>query len=263
MSAWHSHGVIDPTPKELRRLPRVQVELTAERRDGDVSIVDRVLNLSVSGLMVLSQYELKAGSIVALKLDGEGADINLTAAVVWTRQSPQWPGLEAGLKLIGMTSDASARLELLITGLLASRRGRRSSVRFGVALGAHWRTAGAAAALSVDLIDLSLGGAMISGANVPEYGDRGLLSLDFGEGIMATAASVVWRDLYRVPAAAGLSFDPGPEVSEFVAKIVRAVLLTPRERPPGIDSIGALFDSYDAEQTQQGVPPFVRRKPGG
>lgn len=241
----------------------MQVELTAERRDGDVRIVDRVLNLSVSGLMVLSQYPLQPGAILSLKLHGEGAAIDLTAAVVWSRQSPRWPGLEAGLKLIGMTADAAAQLELLITSLLASRRGRRSSVRFSVALGAQWRTAGAAAALPVELIDLSLGGAMISGAHVPEYGDRGLLSLDFGEGVMSTAASVVWRDLYRVPAASGLSFDPGPEVSEFVAKIVRGVLLNPGEEQPGVDPIGALFDSYDDEKTQQGLPPFARKKPGG
>ena len=240
----------------------MQVELTAERRDGDVPIVDRVLNLSVSGLMVLSQYPLAPGTILALKLDGEGADINLTAAVVWTRQSPQWPGLEAGLKLLGMTSDASARLEQLLTGVLASRVGRRSSVRFSVALSAQWRTAGSATPLPVELLDLSLGGAMIGGPRVPEYGDRGLLSLDFGEGVMSTAASVVWRDLHRVPAASGLSFDPGPEVSEFVAKIVKALLLNPRDPQPGIDSIGALFDSYDSEKTQQGAPPFVRREPG-
>lgn len=253
---------METAPKELRRLPRVQVEITAERRDGDLPIVDRVLNLSVSGLMVLSQYPLASGAILALKLDGEGADINLTAEVVWTRQSPQWPGLEAGLKLIGMTADAAARLELLLTGLLASRRGRRSSVRFSVALAAKWRTAGTVETLPVELIDLSLGGAMISGEYVPEHGARGLLSLDFGEGVMSTVASVVWRDLYRVPAASGLSFDPGSEVSEFVAKIVNALLLNPRDPQPGTDSIGALFDRYDAEKTQQGLPPFVRRKPG-
>lgn len=134
---------METAPKELRRLPRVQVELTAERRDGDVRIVDRVLNLSVSGLMVLSQYPLAPGGVVALKLDGEGAAIDLTAAVVWARESARWPGVEAGLKLIGMTAAAGSQLELLLTGLLASRRGRRSSVRFTVALAAQWRTAGA------------------------------------------------------------------------------------------------------------------------
>ena len=259
MAFW---SCIDPTPKELRRLPRLQVDLTAERRDGDVRVVDRVLNLSVSGLMILSQHLLQPGAILALKLGDESAQIDLSAAVVWARQSPRWPGVEAGLKLIAVTAEAAAQLELLITRLLASRRGRRSSVRFSVAIEALWRTAGATQGLPVELIDLSLGGAMISGARVPEYGDRGLLSLDFGEGVMATAASVVWRDLYRVPAAAGLSFDPGPEVAEFVAKIVRAVLLNPAGGEPGVDELGALFDGYDDERTEQGAPPFARRKPG-
>ncbi len=244
-------------------MPRLEVELTAERSEGPTRIVDRVLNLSVSGLMVLTQHALEPGKIVALKLGGEATQIDLSAAVVWARQSTRWPGIEAGLKLIGMSSEASAQLELLLTRLLASKRGRRSSMRFNVALSAHWRTAGAAETLGIELIDLSLGGAMISGAQVPEYGDRGLLSLDLGEGVMATAANVVWRDVHRVPAAAGLSFDPGPDVSEFVAKIVRAVLLVPSSEDSVADPIGALFDAYeDSLKTQSGLPPFVRRKPG-
>ena len=239
---------INALPKELRRLPRLEVELTAERDHGGRRVVDRVLNLSVTGLMLLSQHTIEPGSIEALKLSGEGVELDLRVAIVWSRPSPRWPGVEAGLKLIGITKEAETRLELLIMRVLASQRGRRSSVRFLVGLPAQWRSAGAPMPQRVELIDLSLGGAMISGAHVPAYGDRGLLSLDLGSGLSATAGSVVWRDVHRVPAAAGLSLDPGPEVDEFVSKIVRAVLLEPAIEEPAIDSLGAYFDSIDAQK---------------
>lgn len=215
------------------------------RQEGAQRIVDRVLNLSVTGMMVLTQHPLETGRIVALELGGEGLEIVLSAAVVWSRPSPRWPGIEAGLKLIGMTKDSAAQLELLITRLLAAPKGRRSSLRFTLALAAQWRTAGSAETLAIELIDLSLGGAMISGARVPEYGDRGLLSVDFGKGLSSTAGSVVWRDVHRIPPAAGLSFDPGPDVADFVSKIVRAVLLEPDVTEPAIDSLKAYFDSLD------------------
>jgi hypothetical protein len=138
-----------------------------------------------------------------------------------------------------------------MTKLLASKQGRRSSVRFNVTVSAIWRSAGASTMYPIELVDLSLGGAMISGDTVPEYGERGLLSLDLGEGVIAAAANVVWRDIHRAPNASGLSFDPGPEVSEFVAKIVRAQLLERGDPTTVTEQLASLFDGLDAEKTER------------
>src|SRR5438552_1021555 len=118
------------------------------------------------------------------------------------------------------TARDARRMPRLVVDLVAERRGGDGPV--------------------VDrLVNLS-----VTGATVPEYGARGLLSLDLGEGVIAAAANVVWRDIHRAPNASGLSFDPGPEVSEFVAKIVRAQLLERGEATVN-EQLASLFDGLD------------------
>jgi len=234
--------------RDNRRMPRLVVDLVGSRRDGEQDIVDRVLNLSVTGAMLLTQHPIEPGAFVNLKLGDD--KIELGCVVVWAKTSTRWPGTEAGLKFQGVSAAAAAELELLMTRLLATKQGRRSSVRFNVTVSGMWRSAGATTMVPIELIDLSLGGAMISGDTVPEYGERGLLSLDLGDGMIAAAANVVWRDIHRVPNASGLSFDPGPEVSEFVAKIVRAQLLE-RGDATVTEQLAALFDGMDAEKTER------------
>lgn len=236
--------------RDNRRMPRLVVDLTARRREGDREVVDRVLNLSVTGAMLLTQHALEPGAFVVLKLGAEDPRVDLGCEVVWAKQSTRWPGIEAGVKFKGITAESAAQLELLMTRLLASKQGRRSSMRFNVTVSGMWRSAGATTMYPIELIDLSLGGAMISGDTVPEYGDRGLLSLDLGAGVIAASANVVWRDIHRAPNASGLSFDPGPEVSEFVAKIVRAQLLE-RGEATVTEQLASLFDGLDAEKTER------------
>ncbi|MBL8956171.1 MAG: PilZ domain-containing protein [Myxococcaceae bacterium] len=243
--------------RDNRRMPRLVVELIAHRADDGRIIVDRVLNLSVTGAMLLTQHPIARGRFFTVRLGDVEPRVELGCEVVWAKASTRWPGTEAGVKFKGITEASAAQLELLMTKLLASKQGRRSSMRFNVTLPAIWRSAGASTMYPIELIDLSLGGAMISGDTVPEYGDRGLLSLDLGEGVIAASANVVWRDIHRVPNASGLSFDPGPEVSEFVAKIVRAQLLE-RGEATVKEELASLFDGLDAEKTERVkllVPP--------
>jgi hypothetical protein len=84
--------------------------------------------------------------------------------------------------------------------------------------------------MPIELTDLSLSGAMLSGERVPKYAERGLLALDLGEGLIAVPAAVVWRDIHRTPHSAGITFDRGNQASEFVAQVVRAVLFA-ADRP--------------------------------
>jgi hypothetical protein len=213
------------TTHDGRRLPRLPAGLTAERRIGERVIVDQVMNLSLSGMMLLSQHPVVEGSHLRVVLCGRRhAPIELYTEVVWARRSTVLPGIEAGLRVLTESADTTVELEELMTEVLSTPQGRRAAVRFSVSLAGWWRGATTSQMVPVELIDLSLSGAMFSGTHVPRYGERGLLALDLGEGLFAVPAAVAWRDLHRTPNGAGVAFDSGGQASEFVAKVVRAVL---------------------------------------
>lgn len=197
---------------------------------GDRVVVDQVMNVSLSGMMLLSQYPLEPGQSVKLTLRAfDRRRVELCADVVWAHPSKELPGIEAGVRLSAQPHETFLALEQLLIDLLATPRGRRAAVRFTVTLGAWWRSSADSSQMTpIELTDLSLTGAMVSGEHVPQYGARGLLALDLGDGLNVVAAAVVWRDIHRTPFAAGLMFDRGEQASAFVARVVRALLFVPR-----------------------------------
>jgi hypothetical protein len=198
---------------------------------GQSVVVDQVMNVSLSGLLLLSQHPISAGEALQLTLRGkDGERVELRAAVAWARPSKELPGIEAGVHMLPLAPQPLIELEQLMVKLLATRRGTRAALRFDVSLDAWWRGASGGPMTPLRVLDLSLSGAMLSGDQVPLYGERGLLALDLGEGLIAVPAAVAWRDVHRAPAASGLSFDRGSQANEFVAKVVRAMLFTPRRR---------------------------------
>ena len=192
-------------------------------------VVDQVMNLSLGGMMILSQFPIAPGEELQLTLRGHRRRrVALSADVVWAEPSKELPGIEAGVRFLAQSIETAQQLEELMIEVLATPRGRRAGVRFTVSLEAWWRGQKPEQTAPVELTDLSLTGAMLTGERVPEYGERGLLALDLGDGVIAVPAVVAWRDVHRTPCASGLTFDRGQQASEFVAKVVRATLFHAR-----------------------------------
>ncbi|MBK7857291.1 MAG: PilZ domain-containing protein [Archangiaceae bacterium] len=207
-----------------RRPTRLPAALTAERQHGEQRVVDQVMNVSLTGLMLLSQHPIAKGAALQVTLRGQPQSLELETEVVWARRSKALPGIEAGLRVIDSSGQTALELEALMTRVLASPLWRRGAMRFEVSLDAWWRSATSGQMLPLELIDLSLSGARVGGGHVPRLGERGLLALDLGDGLNAVPVAVAWRDLYRPRPAAGLTFEGGGEASELISKVVRHVL---------------------------------------
>ncbi len=232
------------------------VALSARRKAQGGAVSEQVANLSTTGLLLVSRSALKKGDAVELELSAPNGKLTVPVRgrVAWARPlADEW---DLGVSFTNVTASELEQLELLMTHVLATPQGRRSSVRFNLDAPGFWRTAGASQQ-PVTLSNLSLNGASISTPSPPHAGERGLLSLSLDEGLLAVPAAVAWSGGGR----AGLSFDAAPVAAEFVARMIRAFLLVPGQRHslPPIDARRAAAAQRESKQwsdshTRLGAP---------
>ncbi|MBL8952737.1 MAG: protein kinase [Myxococcaceae bacterium] len=242
----------DNTFSEHRRAPRVAVDLSVLRRVDERFVPEKTLNLSATGVALVTGAPLVPGTLEQLTLvsrDGR-VEVNVQAEVVrvqtvrtsgppgeqqtagLTRKSGTWQYV-AGLKFAALDTSSSSGIEALMMGAMATPSGHRSGPRVELHTEAFWSGPGSGGATALQLVDLSQTGARIRGELVPPPAAQGLFSVRHEEtGEMLTVpAEVVWRKNDRAECVAGLRFHTHRSATVLVEQLVRAFLFLPRPTP--------------------------------
>ncbi|MEL6547290.1 MAG: PilZ domain-containing protein [Myxococcota bacterium] len=152
-----------------RRDRRINVALHVAVRDEEVAYLTK--NLSAGGLFLITPHRYPIGSFLSLKLDYKGLMIDTGARVTHLQRDG------VGVRFWNPSAEMQRAIVKVIDDLLASghathdrRREPRSSIESTPVL---WRRG--ELEHRAELSDLSLSGARIRGAELPEEGERILL----------------------------------------------------------------------------------------
>ncbi len=237
---------------EHRRAPRVTVDLPVLRKVQERFVPEKTLNLSATGVALVTVAPLVPGSLERLTLvsnDGQ-VEVNVQAEVVrvqtvrvsappgekqgqsLTRKSGTWQYV-AGLKFAALDTSASSGIEALMLGAMCTRSGHRAGPRVELQTEAFWSGPGAAGATALQMVNFSQTGAQIRGELVPPPSAQGLFSVRHEESgeMLTVPAEVVWRRNESGECVAGLRFHTHQSATDLVSQLVRAFLFLPRPTP--------------------------------
>lgn len=208
------------------------------RRDGRQVISERVLNLAKCGLALATHELMRPGMLLELSLAAPDRtrQVALQAQVRYVRSldeddAPYFVGLE----LLNLEPGVAREYEELMLGLLTHPVAGTQAPRLEMLRKTRWRGVGEGfPGKSVELVNISLEGALLRGAEVPKQGVKGKLTLsaeDTGQ-FAALTAETVWSQHDADEDTAEVRFLLKPEERVTITRVLRSMLLTPRVVPP-------------------------------
>ncbi|HEX4621606.1 MAG TPA: PilZ domain-containing protein, partial [Myxococcaceae bacterium] len=234
-------------PQERRRFTRLPFALPASRLRGADLVEHQTLDVSAAGCALTSRELLPPGSRVSLVLrDPENAvRAYVEAEVIRTQSTEDGRAYVAGLALV---NPGGADWRALLLYLMMCRDGRRLAPRLSLRSQALWAPRGRAGGKPIELRDLSVGGAQVSGPEVPETGDEGDVTfVNVEDGAYVHVPSrAVWTRHTASEDRAGLSFEPDGGAQARVARAVSAFVFSPlRVSPPNPASSQFMVGSFE------------------
>jgi len=235
---------------EHRRAPRVVVDLPVLRQVQERFVPEKALNLSATGVALVTGAPLVPGSLERLTLvstDGQ-LEVNVQAEVVRVqtvrvsgspgekqtvaglhRKSGTWQYV-AGLRFAALDTSSSSGIEALMLGAMRTPSGHRAGPRVELHTEAFWSGPGSHGATSLQMVNFSQTGAQIRGELVPPPQAQGLFSVRHEESgeMLTVPAEVVWRRNEKDECVAGLRFHTHRSAADLVEQLVRAFLFLPR-----------------------------------
>jgi hypothetical protein len=219
-------------PDERRRFPRLPFAIPASRLRGMELVEHQTVDVSAAGCALATRELLAPGSRVSLVLRDPGDSVRafVEAEVVRTRSTDDATAYVAGLALL---NPGGADWRALLLHLMLCPDGRRLAPRLRLRSQALWAPLGGRQSRPVELRDLSVGGAQVSGPEAPERGEQGdmtFINVDDGAYVHVPSRAV-WSRHTASEDRAGLSFDADGSAQARVAGAVTAFVFSPLRVP--------------------------------
>jgi hypothetical protein len=251
-------------PQERRRFTRLPFALPVSRLRGAGLVEHQTVDVSAAGCALTTRELLPPGSRVSLVLrDPENAvRAYVEADVIRTQSTEDGRAYVAGLALL---NPSGADWRALLLYLMMCRDGRRLAPRLSLRSQALWAPHGRLDGKPIELRDLSVGGAQVSGPEVPESGEEGdvtFVNVEDG-GFVHVPSRAVWSRHTASEDRAGLSFEPDGGAQARVARAVSAFVFAPLRVSPGPASAHFVVGSFEVvEPLAQGSTYEVYRGRG-
>jgi serine/threonine protein kinase len=241
-AAWHRRVRLAPRANqpyalhadERRRFPRLPFSIPVSRLRGTELVDHQTVDLSAAGCALTTREMLAPGIRVSLVLTDPDRAVRafVDADVVRIQSTDDGRAYVAGLALV---NPAVADWRALLLYLMMCPDGRRLAPRLSLRTQALWAPLGRSEPKPLELRDLSVGGAQVSGPDAPERGEQGDMTfLNVEDGVYVHVPSrAVWSRHTASEDRAGLSFEPDGGAQARVARAVTAFVFSPlRVVPP-------------------------------